>query len=522
MTACDAIVVGSGFGGAVSACRLAERGLNVVVLERGRRWRPVEYPRERDDAWIYDVKRPQQHNGWIDVRMFRKVAVVQGAGVGGGSLIYANVSAPAEAHVFASGWPEAISFSELQPHYRRVGEMLQVAELPEGQLTPRHLMVRRAAEAVGDRARVRKLPLAVSFDPDWSYDKPDAFHAKHSKRFVNPHGKGQGTCVHCGNCLLGCPVGARNTLELNYLAVAEAKGADIRPLHMVTCITPEDGRYRVHFDRVTRDGIDADSLVAERVVVAAGSLNSTELLLRCRDAHATLSGLSPRLGHGWCANGCTVTGGIYSGRPVAPTRGPVITAAVDYLDGSDGGERYVVEDGGFPEVGMHALRQMLGGKAITRNIFYLSEMVLSIFSRVVQPSSIMPWLGQGVDATTGVMTLARDRRHSWELKLSWDGAPSAAVIEAIIARHRQYVRSTGGIGISPLLWRLFGYMVTPHPLGGCAMGESRDTGVVNHAGEVFGYPRLYVLDGSIVPRALGTNPSRTIAALAERNVALMQ
>jgi cholesterol oxidase len=277
---CDAIVIGSGFGGAVSACRLAERGLKVVVLERGRRWRPAEYPRARDDAWIYDVKHPQQHNGWIDVRIFRKTAVVQGAGVGGGSLIYANVSAPAEPHAFADGWPDAISYDELRPHYQRVGDMLQVAELPEGQLTERHRLVRAAARAAGHDARLRKLPLAVSFDPDWSYDRADAFAAKHSKKFVNPHGKTQGTCVHCGNCLLGCPVGARNTLDLNYLAVAESKGADVRPLHMVTSIAPDDGRYRVHFNRITPNGLEPGSLVAERVVVAAGSLNTTELLLR--------------------------------------------------------------------------------------------------------------------------------------------------------------------------------------------------------------------------------------------------
>jgi cholesterol oxidase len=181
-----------------------------------------------------------------------------------------------------------------------------------------------------------------------------------------------------------------------------------------------------------------------------------------------------------------------------------------------------VEDGGFPDAGVHALRQMLGRKAITRRLFSLGEKAAAMFPRLVQSNNIMPWLGQGVDAATGVMTLARDGPDGWELKLSWDGAPSAGLVEAIIARQRQCVRSTGGIVIAPLLWRLFRYMITPHPLGGCAMGESRDTGVVDHGGEVFGYPRLYVLDGSIIPRALGLNPSRTIAALAERNVARMQ
>ncbi len=522
MPDCDAIVIGSGFGGAVSACRLAERGLKVIVLERGRRWRPAEFPREAGDPWIYDVNAPRQHNGWMDVRIFRRMAVVQGAGVGGGSLVYANVSIPASRHCLGDGWPSAISYDALEPLYQRVGEMMQVAELPEAQLTRRHQMLREAAQAAGDGARLRKLPVAVSFDPDWSYDLPDPFNAKHSKRFVNAHGKAQGTCVHCGNCILGCPVGARNTLDLNYLAVAEAKGADIRPLHLVTRITPEGGRYRVHFNRLTQDAAGSESLVAERVIVAAGSLNSTELLLRCRDEHASLPDLSPRLGQGWSANGCIVTPSLYSRRAPTPTRGPIISAAVDYLDGADGGHRYFIEDGGFPDAGIIALREMVRQNAIMRNALRLAEKVVGTVPSLIQSGMIMPWLGQGVDASDGVISIKRNGRSAGgRLKLHWKSGSTSGVVNATIARHRRYAKATAASAMIPSTWRLFRYLITPHPLGGCNMGESRDTGVVDHTGEVFGYPRLYVLDGSIIPRALGQNPSRTIAALAERNVALM-
>ncbi|ROP83607.1 cholesterol oxidase [Stella humosa] len=521
---CDTVVIGSGFGGAVAACRLTQRGDKVVVLERGRRWQTDAFPRGPGDDWIYDINRPERANGWIDMRVFPDIAVVQGAGVGGGSLIYANVFVPAQAAAFADGWPPEITLAELQPHYATTGAMLDVAELPDGQLTGRHRLMRDAAAATGNADRLRKLPLAVRFDPAWSYDLPDPHAHHHSSPFVNRHGKAQGTCVHCGDCDLGCPVGARNTLDLNYLAVAEAGGADIRPLHMVVGIEPEGRRYRVYFDRVDQGRRARDSIVAGRVVLAAGSLNSTELLLRCRDVLGTLPDLSPRLGQGWCANGDFLTLATYGDRSVGPTRGPTITTAVDFLDGSDGGHRYFVEDGGFPDVVSNALREMLGRNTVTKRFFRLYERALGALAGGRPLDGVMPWFGQGADASNGVMRIERDLLDpdGWSLDLEWDPAPSSGVVNALIDRHRQFTRATGGRIIEPLIWRIFDYLITPHPLGGCGMGTDRTTGVVDHAGEVFGYPRLHVLDGSIVPRALGLNPSRTIAALAERNVALMQ
>jgi cholesterol oxidase len=164
----DAIVIGSGFGGAVAACRLAEAGEKVLVLERGKRWTDAELPRAPDDEWLFDPEAPERCHGWIDFRLFPRVAVAQGAGVGGGSLIYANISVPAERFAFASGWPEEIGYDELAPHYETTGRMLGVETLPEGQLTERAKLMREAAAALGDGGRVRALPMAVRFDPAWS------------------------------------------------------------------------------------------------------------------------------------------------------------------------------------------------------------------------------------------------------------------------------------------------------------------------------------------------------------------
>ncbi|MFN3586737.1 MAG: NAD(P)-binding protein, partial [Moraxellaceae bacterium] len=242
----DAIVVGSGFGGAVTAARLAEAGWRVLVLERGRRWQPEDYPRGPGDAWVYDVDEPHRQNGWLDFRWFGDMSVAMGAGVGGGSLIYGNVSIVPPRESFATGWPRAIDYDALLPHYDTVGRMLGVQEMPDHQLPPRYHAAKKGAEAIGAGARFRKVPLAVNFDPGWRYDQPDAHEDSASRRFINAHCREQGTCNHCGFCCTGCHLKAKNTLDLNYLAVAEAHGARILPLHVVEAVQPVDGGYVVH------------------------------------------------------------------------------------------------------------------------------------------------------------------------------------------------------------------------------------------------------------------------------------
>lgn len=296
----DVIVIGSGFGGAVTACRLAEKGRK--VLERGRRWDVKDFPRGPGDAWFWSHDEPEQHNGWIDIRAYPDMAVVQGCGVGGGSLIYANISVEARPFVFERGWPKEISYQGIKPYYDKVGRMLNVQEVPDNQWPPKMKLMKEAAEKAGFGERFRKMTLAVNFDPGFSFDRPDPCDDRHSKPFENQWGLKQGTCVHCGNCDIGCQVGARNTLDLNYIPQAEKHGAVVKPLHLVTRITPLDGRtgYRVDFDRMDTDTQRRipGHLNAERVIVAAGTMGSNELLLRCRDQYGTLPKLSPMLGVG--------------------------------------------------------------------------------------------------------------------------------------------------------------------------------------------------------------------------------
>ena len=511
----DTVVIGSGFGGAVLACRLAEAGRSVLVLERGREWAVEDYPGVSGTNWLWSAERPESENGWIDLRAFRNVAVVQGAGVGGGSLAYANVSIEAEATAFASGWPAGVNLDTLHEGYARAGDMLEVRTLPDGQITERFRLVREAGTACGYGARFRKLELAVRFDNEWSYGQADAHDVGRSVRSRNAHGIEQGTCVHCGNCCAGCPVQAKNTLDLNYLAHARRDGAEIRPLHQVSHVCALDRGYRVHFEHLEDGATLPGEVTADEVYLAAGSLGTTEILLRSRDVFGTLGRLSERLGRGWSANGDFLSLAFYPRRSVSATRGPTATAALSFLDGGVGGQSFFVEDGGFPDSIAEALREM--GRVNPRLASIFPALGISTGSRTPF-ESVMPWLGQGMDAAHGTLRLERRRaaRGGWKLDLDWNPESSRPSADAQAAMHRRLSEVTGGVHVVPPSWSLARYSISPHPLGGARMADSAAEGVVDQWGEVFGHPGLYVVDGAAIPRPIGLNLSRTIAALAER------
>ena len=514
----DAIVVGSGFGGSITACRLAEKGLKVLVLERGRRWTTAEYPRKPGDPWTYDSRRPEKQHGWLDLRFFRKMIVAQAAGVGGGSLTYSSVALEAPPSCFERGWPPEITYAALKPHYDRVARVMNLQTLPDGQLTERLKLTREAAEKLGHRERFAKAPLAVSFSEEWHYGLDDPFDRRHSKSFVNAQGQQQGTCIHLGHCDIGCEVRAKNGLDLTYLPVAEKHGCVVRPLHVVRRIEPRGGGYRVEFDRIVQNALVRGEVTADRVFLAAGSLGSTELLLRARDEHRTLPNLSRTLGRGWSPNANVLSMAFYPPERVRQSVGPTITSTIDFMDGATTGQRFVVEDDGYPNLLLSALRASIGdgaGGGLARSLREYLEQRPGAKDAL---SGAMLWLGAGVDAADGELRLDR----SWlppfrrSLDLEWNAEGSRGVIDATLAMHRRMSEATGGRPGSDLGWRLFRSLLTIHPLGGCRMAATPQSGVVNHLGQVFGYPNLFVVDGAIVPVAIGRNPSHTIAALAER------
>ncbi|MDX1811699.1 MAG: GMC family oxidoreductase, partial [Gammaproteobacteria bacterium] len=326
-----------------------------------------------------------------------------------------------------------------------------------------------------------------------------------------------GTCIHCGNCDIGCHVQAKNTLDLNYLAVAEQHDAEIKPLHLVKKISPlGDYGYRVDFQKINAEtqSLQAGSFNASRVIVAAGTMGTNELLLHCRDDYGSLPDISMELGKNWSSNGDFLTPALYPGREISPTRGPTITSAIDFLDGSEDGARFFVEDGGFPDVLGNALQEF---SVENKFGFFTSALGMAIRDR--NPvSCMMPWFGQGVDGSDGEMELTRSWIPPFKKKfnLKWDVTKSEHAVQGLVDMHKKLSDATGGTHLVPPTWKYLKDLVTPHPLGGCKMGSNAQNGVVNHKGEVFGYPGLYIADGSIFPKAIGLNPSKTIAALAER------
>jgi cholesterol oxidase len=521
----DVIVIGSGFGGAVTSCRLAQAGARVLVLERGRRWTRDQFPRGPKDAWLYDDRRPHKADGWLDLRFFKGMAVAQGAGVGGGSLCYSSVVLEAGPERFSRpGWPAEITSAELKPYYASASNMLGVQTIPDGQLTQRYKLMRQAAQRQQLVDRFTSLPLAVSFDPEWGYDRPDPHNPRESKPFINGQGQPQGTCIHLGNCDIGCDVRAKNTLDLNYLAAAEAAGAEIRPLHRARFVRPMPTGYEVVFDRVGNGRLQPGVERARRVVLAAGSLGSTELLLRSRDQFQVLPNLSATLGTNWSPNANVLTPDVYrNAADVQQSRGPTITAGLDFTDGRLRGEHFLVEDDGFPNLLLNAINSKLTSHWHSP----FAWLVRGHLQRHLQSDNplagIMVWLGAGLDAGNGRLHLRRGYLPPWGqvLDLDWTLDPSRSAIEAILDVHKRLSQANSGKLQIPLYWSLLRSLVTVHPLGGCRIGSTALDGVVDHRGQVFGYPGLFVADGATIPGAVGRNPSLTIAALAERTAHLM-
>jgi cholesterol oxidase len=511
----DVVVVGSGFGGGIAACRLAEAGQRVCVLERGRRFGRDDFIDDPDDAPKLLWHEKANPGGLFDVRLLRDVSVITAAGVGGGSLVYANVQLPAPADVFERGWPAAITRAELDPWYARTEDALDPQVTPAEPALPKV----RAFAAPGRRAgrEAEPLPIAVHF----------------GEARAHPFsGVEQEGCQNLGRCDLGCPVHAKNTVDITYLARAEGLGAEVRPLKLVTRIDPPSGDgapWRVGFRDLAggRDG----SVEGARVVLAAGTLGSTRLLLQNR---SRLPGLSPALGSRFSGNGDALAIAFDPGADdVKGARhgfGPVMTSRLDYT-----AERgLMAADGGLPE-GFEVLLDVARGVDVIRGwrrwlLRARNALVkVGVSDRSLHPRELelrakpsnrdaLIYLLIGRDAADGQMRLTPLFR---QFEIRWSKAGSQALFAALERTARELAEAAEATPFYALEGGPLSMFTTVHPLGGCPMADDPARGVVDDVGRVYGHPGLYVLDGSIVPTALGVNPSKTIAALAERGAAAL-
>lgn len=528
-----AVIVGSGFGGSVMAYRLAEAGLDVCLLERGKKWPPGSFPRTPYEfsraLWDPD----EGLYGLYDVWSFSGLGALVASGLGGGSLIYANVLLEKDEEWFThdpgdgNAWP--IQYADLEEHYEAVSEILAPVPYPQHlhALTPKTRAFRAAAADRG--LSPFSPPLAVTFaGAGEEIGRPFGDPAE------NIHCAQRYTCRLVGECDAGCNFGSKNSLDFTYLSLAKRCGADIRCCHEVKAFERRaDGRYRIevvdHSAAAHGDELEATSrryaIVAERLILSAGALGTPYLLLANRIA---LPHLSRRLGTRFTGNGDLLTFAARCRQILEPARGPVITSAVripDVLGRRPPG--HFVQDGGYPavcaaiaemlavpriawaerRVALTLLRRWLTGNR-ERNLSYELSQLLGD-GRL--SASTLPLLGMGREPAQGRMRLVDGK-----LDVEWSFRRARPYFAGVRNTMRALAEALGGRLESNFLWRLSA-VITVHPVGGCPLGWTAAEGVVHpETGEVHNYKRLHVADGSVMPGPVGANPSLTIAALADR------
>ncbi len=557
----DAVVVGSGFGGSVAALRLAEAGKSVVLMERGKAYPPGSFARSPAEMGrnFWDPDRGLY--GLFDAWTFRGMEGLVSSGLGGGSLIYANVLLRKDPKWFVKespvpgggyeNWP--FSYEDLEPFYEDAEAMLQPVPYPY-QDTAKTLAMEASAAALG--LSISRPPIAVTFAT-----APGAEPGTNQPLSAAPYGSVHGeravrtTCTLCGECDIGCNSGAKNTLDHNYLSAAKKAGADLRTFHDVRGIRPlgvlgdggsGDGGpgngspgYEVRY--VVHDPENPEAPLFERIircrnlVIGAGTFGSNFLLLRNR---ASLPGLSETLGTRFSGNGDLLTfvmgakmhdgGKVPATRTLSGSRGPVITTAIRVPDTMDGGtgRGYYVEDAGYPafmnwlietgQLGQVVRRtarvagQLLKDRLFEARRSNVSADLAAALGDGSLSASSLPLLGMGRDIPDGVLSLQDGR-----LAVDWTLATSTGYFGRVRKTMADIAGELGGDFVdNPLWWAK--RVITVHPIGGSPAGRNPSDGVCDSYGEVFGYPGMFVVDGSAMPGPVGANPSLTIAAFAER------
>ncbi|WP_234996116.1 GMC family oxidoreductase [Pseudobacteriovorax antillogorgiicola] len=581
----DTIVIGSGYGGAISAARLASKGYPVAILERGREFKSGDFPdsslKALREFQVNHFLAPRNPSGLFDFRTFDDAAVVVGCGLGGTSLINANVVAPPDPGIFShSSWPEAIRRKpqQMNRYFHVVSSVLAAKPFPESGEKP--LAKRRLFREFSQKHQIPLTdpPLAINFDGSC----------------YNKFGVKQSPCISCGNCCSGCNYGAKNSLDKNYLPMAKSFGARIFTGIEVSHIEKLDNHdYQVYYwnhssSKASKRQENLQVVRCRQLILAAGALGSPEILLRSRELGGIQ--LSSTLGKSFSLNGGTI-GWIYntdkSAHPIGfnrqsspekrrksqhrkddyqgeerrkssafhkvfkamksnryrPQVGPTITNMLDYRSLSSkqqphqGG--FVIEDSSIPGV----LSPLLPW-AVTISSFKFGQSPgdLKIKSLAPIARSLIKGSYQGaIDNSLALLGVGQDRQQGQvflpdysgtndllrkRLDLSWPGLNRSPWYKEIHREFNKFQQDLGGIFVD---YNGLGLNrpISVHPLGGCAMGESHETGVVNHRCETFDpqggiHKGLYVCDGSIIPTSIGTNPLLTISALTERSMDYIQ
>lgn len=536
----DAIVVGSGYGGGVAASRLARAGLKVAVLERGREILPGEFPTgllaaQKDTQITIAGKRVGSPSALFDIRVGRDVHVLQGCGVGGTSLINANVCLNPTPLVFDdTRWPQQLRLDHyLNIGFHRARAMLAPEALPLDKTPLKLQALEKAAAALG--RTVERVPLHIAFEEKF-----------------NAAGVHQSACTHCGDCMGGCNVGAKTNVHCTYLADAVRHGAEIfedASVRHIERAGSKDWRVVFHTSAATRRTVPRRSTQAPIVVLAAGTLGSNEILMRSRERGLAVSAM---LGERISTNADAIALGYNNDIPVnavgigntvkpkVPAPGPGVTGLIDMRSRRAPEQRLAIVEASVQSALAHMLPLALPASAamapseniaaalrsLTENLAASGESLFrGAYTGATHKTQI--FLAVGHDSGSGRITLEGDH-----LSIHWPEALKEPVFAAIEETLQQLVKATGGTYVpNPATTKLLGgNLFTVHPLGGCVMGEDRDTGVVDHkcrvydaagAGKNAVHDGLFVCDASVIPCSLGVHPLLTITAIAERAMLLL-
>ncbi|MGK2860283.1 MAG: GMC oxidoreductase [Thermoanaerobaculia bacterium] len=519
----DHVIIGSGFGGSVSAMRLAEKGYDVLVLERGRRFRDEDFAKTNWNLRRYLWAPWFRCFGILQISPFRDVFVLHGAGVGGGSLGYANVLMKPDEKLFAApAWKHLQNWTEaLEPHYETARRMLGVA--PNPRMSPADDVLREIARDMKRESTFMPTTVGTFFGEP----------GKEGVEVPDPYFGGEGPsrkgCTHCGACMVGCRHNAKNTLMKNYLWFAEKLGVRVDAEREVCDIRPlpagqaDGARYEVvHRRSLGIVRLDERVTRARNVVVSAGALGTLRLLFRCRDVTRSLSRISRRLGDMVRTNSEALLGGVARSRAVDYSKGIAITSIFKADDVT------TVEPVRYP-AGSSAMR-FLGGPLIDSGSIPVRALK-SLWAMVSRPidfarTHLMP--GWAERSTILLVMQTEDNRVRMRLgrslftgfgknlvSLPDEVATVPPKIEIGHEVTKRFAEKTNSIPLGSVNEALLNIPLTAHIIGGCPFGRDAEEGVVDLDCQLHGYPGLYAIDGSVVPANPGVNPSLTITALAE-------
>ena len=522
----DFVIIGSGFGGSVSAMRLTEKGYSVLILERGKRFEDKDFPKTNWNIWKYLWMPGIRAFGIMQLSVFKNLFVFHSSGVGGGSLVYAGVlMEPEEGFFDAGAWPDTRDWRQiLRPHYETARRMLGVATNPK--LTPADLALKTVSEELGLGHTFR--PTEVGF-----------FFGAEGQEVPDPYFGGEGPartgCIHCGGCMVGCRYNAKNTLPKNYLYFAEKRGAEVRAEVKVIDIQPltadsrpqgtiKEARFAVAYQSSTSPIKRRQTVLAKNVIVAAGTLGTNQLLLDCRDTTRSLPNLSPRLGETVRSNSEAFLGAFAMNLKEDHSKGLAITS-IFHADSVTQIEPVRFSDGSSLIYWLLSAPLTEGGGSFLKR---LGKIILGALQKpliFLDMKLGFRWARRGV-----VIMVMQSKDNLMSLKLGKNlftlfkhglvphHDPNKTIpvdIELGNKVIRSFANGIGGYPAGTIPEGLLNMPMTAHMLGGCLMSRDASTGVIDENFEVHNYPGLFVVDGSTVPANPGVNPTLTITAMAE-------